>query len=126
MNRIIIIGNGFDLAHGLKTSYRDFLIWHEKKIFDSEFCTWFETPGTRYAYTYNLNFEKINEISTSVNWKNNFLKCLVNKKTMQNWVDIEEEYFNRLNVCFQNYIKNKSIDSLTKLNQDFIQIKDRL
>jgi hypothetical protein len=25
MNRIILIGNGFDLAHGLKTSYRDFM-----------------------------------------------------------------------------------------------------
>lgn len=24
MNRIVLIGNGFDLAHGLKTSYRDF------------------------------------------------------------------------------------------------------
>lgn len=28
MNRLILIGNGFDLAHGLKTSYTDFLIWH--------------------------------------------------------------------------------------------------
>lgn len=25
MNRLIIIGNGFDLAHGLKTSYMDFI-----------------------------------------------------------------------------------------------------
>lgn len=25
MNRIILIGNGFDLAHGLPTSYRDFI-----------------------------------------------------------------------------------------------------
>ena len=28
MNRIIIIGNGFDLAHGLKTSYADFIDWY--------------------------------------------------------------------------------------------------
>jgi hypothetical protein len=28
MNRIILIGNGFDLAHGLKTSYADFLNWY--------------------------------------------------------------------------------------------------
>jgi hypothetical protein len=27
MNRIILIGNGFDLAHGLKTSYKDFIDW---------------------------------------------------------------------------------------------------
>ena len=25
MNRLIIIGNGFDLAHGLPTSYKDFI-----------------------------------------------------------------------------------------------------
>jgi hypothetical protein len=25
MNRLVIIGNGFDLAHGLPTSYRDFI-----------------------------------------------------------------------------------------------------
>lgn len=26
-NRLIILGNGFDLAHGLKTSYNDFIDW---------------------------------------------------------------------------------------------------
>jgi hypothetical protein len=32
MNRIILIGNGFDLAHGLKTSYNDFIddFWDKK------------------------------------------------------------------------------------------------
>jgi len=32
LNRIILIGNGFDLAHGLKTSYRDFIaaFWREE------------------------------------------------------------------------------------------------
>ncbi|MDR1747742.1 MAG: bacteriophage abortive infection AbiH family protein [Spirochaetaceae bacterium] len=32
MNRIILIGNGFDLAHGLKTSYNDFIddYWERK------------------------------------------------------------------------------------------------
>lgn len=28
MNRLILIGNGFDLAHGLKTSYVDFINWY--------------------------------------------------------------------------------------------------
>ena len=33
MNRIILIGNGFDLAHGLETGYRDFIddFWITKK-----------------------------------------------------------------------------------------------
>ena len=28
MNRIVLIGNGFDLAHGLKTNYKDFIDWY--------------------------------------------------------------------------------------------------
>src|SRR5690606_6370022 len=28
MNKLILIGNGFDLAHGLKTSYKDFIFWY--------------------------------------------------------------------------------------------------
>ena len=31
MNRIILIGNGFDMAHGLKTSYEDFIKWYWTK-----------------------------------------------------------------------------------------------
>lgn len=33
MNRLVIIGNGFDIAHGLKTSYMDFINWYwEQRI----------------------------------------------------------------------------------------------
>lgn len=28
MNRLVLIGNGFDLAHGLKTCYKDFILWY--------------------------------------------------------------------------------------------------
>ena len=31
MNRLVLIGNGFDLAHGLKTSYKDFILVLEAK-----------------------------------------------------------------------------------------------
>jgi hypothetical protein len=27
MDNLVIIGNGFDLAHGMKTSYKDFTDW---------------------------------------------------------------------------------------------------
>jgi hypothetical protein len=33
MNRLILIGNGFDLAHGLKTSYHDFILDYFKNCF---------------------------------------------------------------------------------------------
>lgn len=32
MNRIILIGNGFDLAHGLKTSYKNFIVDYWKQL----------------------------------------------------------------------------------------------
>lgn len=42
MNRIILIGNGFDLAHDLKTNYRDFLddYWIEwcERLFNHQNC----------------------------------------------------------------------------------------
>ena len=28
MNRLVLIGNGFDIAHGLKTNYADFINWY--------------------------------------------------------------------------------------------------
>ena len=28
MNRLILIGNGFDKAHGLATSYQEFIDWY--------------------------------------------------------------------------------------------------
>ena len=31
---ILVIGNGFDLAHGLKTSYKDFLLACQKEFDD--------------------------------------------------------------------------------------------
>ena len=35
MNRLVIIGNGFDMAHGLKTSYKDFINWYlEQRLYD--------------------------------------------------------------------------------------------
>ncbi|WP_295936159.1 AbiH family protein [uncultured Alistipes sp.] len=50
MNRIIIIGNGFDLAHNLPTKYIDFVNWYWKN-FAKEF--------TRYIiYPYNDEFVK--------------------------------------------------------------------
>ena len=34
MNRLVLIGNGFDLAHGLKTSYKDFIDWYWEQRVD--------------------------------------------------------------------------------------------
>ena len=47
MNRIILVGNGFDLAHGLKTRYEDFINWYFdqlKKELSDCFSPTFKTP----------------------------------------------------------------------------------
>ena len=31
MNRIILVGNGFDLAHNLPTKYEDFINWYSRE-----------------------------------------------------------------------------------------------
>lgn len=34
INRLILIGNGFDLAHGMETSYLDFIFWYLEQALD--------------------------------------------------------------------------------------------
>ena len=61
MNRIIIIGNGFDLAHGLETGYNHFIFDYLKKAIDSA------EKGTAYNDALiNIKFqEKIKSLDGS-------------------------------------------------------------
>ena len=60
MNRLVLIGNGFDLAHRLKTSYMDFINWYwaqwGKRLLTSnnavesdEFCSFSLKTTGRYS-----------------------------------------------------------------------------
>lgn len=55
MNRLILVGNGFDLAHGLKTSYKNFIddFWKEKinVIKNSDINSRYED---KYVIVYNV------------------------------------------------------------------------
>jgi hypothetical protein len=145
MNGIIIIGNGFDLAHGLKTSYRDFLEWIKSKIIENpdEYFEQISLPtadfylgtsipqASAFFMRFYKGFKNLDDFISNYSkckfvYKNKFLEHLINAQNLKNWADVEEEYFNELNICFQNYIKIKNINLLTKLNQDFAQIKNYL
>jgi len=145
MNRIIIIGNGFDLAHGLRTSYKNFLEWVKSKIVENpdeyferihmpkwDIYLGTDTPeASAFFRRFYTGFKNLDNFISSCSeckfvYKNKFLEHLINKQNLKNWVDIEEEYFRELKICFKYYEKNQSIDSLTKLNQDFAQVKDDL
>jgi hypothetical protein len=145
MNRIIIIGNGFDLAHGLKTSYKDFLEWVKSKIVENpdeyferinmpswDICLGTTTPeASAFFRRYYKGSKNLDDFISSYDkckftYKNKFLEHLIKTHNLENWVDIEEEYSKKLKICLQNYEKSQSIASITKLNQDFIQIKSDL
>ena len=107
-NKLVIIGNGFDLAHGFKTSYNDFMLWYlndciEKTINLYNFKDLLledtrQNPKmlpqklssirdfTDVAYQNNINFFKISP----------FLGKLIDKHKEYNWVDIENEYYQSL------------------------------
>lgn len=67
---ILIIGNGFDLAHGLKTSYKDFLDYCEKLPSDNEFLK-------------NL-------------WLRYFWEVKDKKIIESTWIDFETEIYNQI------------------------------
>ena len=120
MNTLIIIGNGFDLAHGLKTSYNHFFEYTVEQILNK-----------KIEYT---NLVKITTPINSVesfldhhkyhNYKNNFFKLLTEDFIEKNWCDIEALYFNHLKQVAS--IPNKYFDDIQDLNNQFSTIKKLL
>lgn len=119
MNRIIIIGNGFDLAHGLKTSYANFIDWYwEKKILDLRNEKWdiLDDGLTKFKllqhnswnclYTYKWGIKIISKDELFEIIRNNpeffevryqsFFNQINKEYEKRGWVDIENEYYNLL------------------------------
>jgi len=153
MNRIILIGNGFDLAQDLKTSYKHFIddLWDKKSI---EILEMHRKNRILHAGTVPLGNYEDNDIVvelknktfilqdniessvtgfnrfdfivsqlkdfqgiSNITFKNKFLSQITFNCQLQNWVDIEEEYYKALKNCFEN--KN----GITELNNDFQSIR---
>jgi hypothetical protein len=119
MNRIVIIGNGFDLAHGLKTSYPNFISWYCEKRFE-EFCTnktgtskdvlcSFEMKYGRtcssYADSFLLHqdlsgmkgFNEIIKDKENIKYSSShFFTNITKSIETKGWVDIENEYYSML------------------------------
>jgi hypothetical protein len=127
MNQLVILGNGFDLAHKLKTRYYDFIDWYVGKIIDklilhNNFDDNLISISKKNQHYYD-DIEKPEalkdklavifnpEFITSVKY-DFFLKLLfdaVNK----NWIDIEATYYAELVKSF-NSIKNSSSHNIKK------------
>ena len=141
MNRIIIIGNGFDLAHNLKTKYEDFIDWYFGKwvkiLKDStrcyakdELCE-FQTRNNYecfYSYFYNCSLDgNMCDLirKTQQYYGLRFMPCSLLERMLHSietkgWVDIEADYYRMLVECKGNK------DGLEKLNKDFAVIQNLL
>ncbi len=149
MNRIILIGNGFDLAHGMKTSYNNFInnYWenaiNEIKEYIHKSATNFENEEIKiknipWSLKKVNDFEKLKQAvsnnKSAIQFKNKFLEVITHKKEVQNWVDIEQEYYDLLKSSLYSgkIIENTRIEMINEnrrikqLNTDFKRVKDLL
>ena len=164
MNRLVIIGNGFDLAHGLPTSYKHFIDDYWTNVKDNKHNDDFISFQISYdvefknsiglhdiAKSFNQVDEKVKfseaEIYTEYGnnlrtgqyprrhiliYKNSFFK-VINQKNIQNWVDIENEYYRQLkkvinSKCLdvsksEEFWENEQRVEIQKLNREFEEIK---
>lgn len=118
MNKLFIIGNGFDLAHGLQTKYSDFLLWYinktmksllesRKNVFEDDLVR-IENGGAKIKVFDSLESFKdhFSKRNNSIQFKYDFFKNILNHSNNSNWVDIEYEYYFELLRMYRTVAKN--------------------
>lgn len=139
INRIIIVGNGFDLSHGLATGYKDFIYWYWHKTYttlsectDNTYsdglCTFTisdKSKTTWNVYLADKPFDKktfynfLDRDNAIINiCESNFMNRICQSIELKGWVDIENEYYNALK---QEYFKKPN-----QLNYEFSIIRNNL
>jgi len=152
MNRLVLIGNGFDLAHGLKTSYADFVNWYKahrverlgeehSNVSKDPLCT-IELKKRQALSTYvsklfwgNQNLPHIEAFDYIVQNTSEFkvtfslfFKRIINSIETKRWVDIEEEYYKLLREYALEYEVNDEARQqyLESLNEQMDFLKESL
>lgn len=153
MNRIILIGNGFDLAHGYPTRYEDFINWYwDKRVSSfygnltsvSEDClcsikmTTINTFNCWNVFAYNLPryFNKLTGKEVIKGIENGselyeltmspFFKSICESIETKGWVDIEREYYNHVKSCLANLNGNSNSLSIIHLNDQIEYLRKLL
>ena len=147
MNRIIIVGNGFDLAHQLATRYEDFINWYWEdrgsylvgsfgNHIDDGLCSfqlkeevglagWYYVWGWYYRISpqdYSLRelVEHAKSDTKVCNFEMHsiFFTEICKSIEEKGWVDIEAEYYRMLNSVY--------LSSPEKLNNEFAILRTKL
>ena len=143
MNRIILIGNGFDLAHGLPTSYGNFIDWYWeqwKNHLENNNQTYTESPllkfhnrsGEDISYFIDRKIGHLTGRDIGVALMENddsfsveacpLLEEICTSIETKGWVDIENIYYNLLVKC-SNY---NDVEELQFLNIQFGRLQELL
>lgn len=118
--KYLVLGNGFDLAHGLKTGYKDFLLYAIKR--DKVLCNNYTKNNNlevKYIETKNneddLYFR--NKIKNNI-WMSYFVELYRDKKIRgENWIDFEMEISYIIEIFDRNAkSKLESISELEEVN----------
>jgi len=126
MNNLFIIGNGFDLAHELKTSYLDFMQNLIERCIkkESNIIKGISIPTVSVGRKFSLS--QINTIvqsqpscTTSL-----LIRRLLQNMALNNWCDIEHKYFDLLSSVKNT--SNTDYRDIKTLNSDFEQLKKEL
>lgn len=150
MNRIILIGNGFDLAHGLKTSYKDFMDWYwsewynkltkSSNSFESDalcefrlFSTtenWKEVMKTHFhhlEYTKgkNLITEVLRKRGARTYEESKFMEAIRKSINTKKWVDIEYEFYKLLSYWAKHNSPQK-FNTRSDLNEQLKELTGKL
>lgn len=104
MNRIILVGNGFDLAHNLPTKYEDFINWYSQERFKSFENNLSEKDEDILCKLEIDNFnESVNKLRGTENYDAE-LEAYIKSITYNSWHDF--------------FIKNSEIKGLTNMIKD--------
>lgn len=122
MNNLLIIGNGFDLAHNLKTQYTDFinhiLNSHlaDREKFNSiiNLNANITTTEQIKEYAYNTPVKRMHQ------FPNKFFGILLSNYNTNNWCEIEKIYYSVLN------LDNNRYNNVNEFHKDFEEIKNYL
>ena len=139
---ILVIGNGFDLAHGLPTKYGDFLefakvirqIKNRKSIKDvdwGEINLKIKEQITDKEMDEKLNpffgYKRCKDLLNNNIWVDYFLQCNMNQE--ENWIDFESEISNVIQTIDGNMHESSSVckleDEFKELSNNFFNNKYR-
>ena len=140
--QLFLIGNGFDLAHGIPTSYNDLMNWYGKQLIDQLqeeetveddfFETSLRVPlGGRTSSIHNCppNFSKLLDSGFAKSKSDFFMELLANYRK-GNWVDIESFYFEKLKQIAQIPKGDLGLEERVKrvitLNKQFQNVQNLL